>query len=144
MDTTRFDAITSRLAWAQSRRGALRVLGLAVLGGGGLGLLAQHDGEARRKKKKKNRKNQKGGGGGTPVPGKALRELCTPGVDTCAAGLQCDAPTTRNSCSSTVEGVDAWCCVPPGGRCTECDCCGNFYCGTNDQNIPICKPNPEG
>ena len=139
MDTTRFDEIASRLARAQNRRGVLRVLGLAVLGGSGLGLLDQHVGEARRRGKKKN-----GRKGGTTVPGKALRELCTPGVDTCAAGLQCNAPTTRNSCSGTVEGVDTWCCVPPGGRCTECDCCGNFYCGSNDQNSSICVPNPEG
>ena len=75
---------------------------------------------------------------------KGLREVCTPGVDICAAPWQCSAPTTRHTCSGTVFGVSTWCCVPPGGSCTECDCCGNYYCAYDDNNIPTCQPNPEG
>jgi hypothetical protein len=75
---------------------------------------------------------------------KGLREICTPGADICRAPYQCDAPTTRHTCSSTVAGVSAWCCVPPGGSCTECDCCGNYYCAYDDNNVASCQPNPEG
>ena len=89
--------------------------------------------------------NQDGTGGGTGGgPKKSLREICEPEVDVCRGNLQCGAPTTRHTCSSTVEEVEAWCCVPPGGACTECDCCGNFYCAYDDDNNPTCQPNPEG
>jgi hypothetical protein len=76
--------------------------------------------------------------------GMFLREMCVPGLDVCAAPYQCDAPTTRHTCSGTVAGVSAWCCVPPGGNCTECDCCGNYYCAFDDNNVATCQPNPEG
>jgi hypothetical protein len=87
-----------------------------------------------------------GGDEAAPLPGpnKGLREICTPGVDICSAPWQCDAPTTRHTCSGTVLGVSAWCCVPPGGWCTECDCCGDYYCAYDDNNVPSCQPNPEG
>ncbi len=88
--------------------------------------------------------NPGGGGGGGGGDTLGLFEICEPGVDTCEAGLRCDSPTTRHTCSSTVEGVEAWCCVPPGGACTECDCCGNYYCAYDDDNNPTCQPNPEG
>ena len=89
--------------------------------------------------------NQDGTGGGTGGgPKKSLREICEPQVDVCRGNLQCGTPTTRHTCSSTVDGVEAWCCVPPGGACTECDCCGNYYCAYDDDNNPTCQPNPEG
>lgn len=85
-------------------------------------------------------------GNQAPPPGHGmfLREICIPGLDVCASPYQCDAPTTRHTCSGTVAGVTAWCCVPPGGFCTECDCCGDFYCEFDDNNVATCQPNPEG
>jgi hypothetical protein len=92
----------------------------------------------RRKKWKGNKKNGGGNnGGGTSL---GLGEICTPGQSTCAQGLRCDSPTTRQNCNSTVEGIDAWCCVQTRGSCNECKCCGNFYCGGEGN----CIPNPEG
>jgi len=176
MDTTRFDKLTSTFAQSQSRRGALRLLGAALVSAGGLGLLAADESHARRKKKGHGGKgghgsgtgggtgggNQDGTGGGTGSgtgtgggggngsgtgggPKKNLGELCNPQSDVCRGDLQCAPPTTRHTCSSTVEGVDAWCCVPPGGRCSECDCCGDYYCDFGDANPNgACIPNPEG
>jgi hypothetical protein len=83
-----------------------------------------------------------GGGGGNALP---LRTTCTPGTDTCAAGLQCDRPTDRHTCSSTVAGISDWCCIPPGGACSdECGCCGDFYCHFDNNNQGRCICNPEG
>ena len=162
MDSQNFDRIASSLAHTHTRRDAMRLLGLAALGASGLGLLSQHDGEARRRRRKKGRKHgsgagggtgggsQNGTGGGTGIgsgggPVKALRQICTPGADTCASGLQCGTPTNRHTCGSSVPDNDStWCCVPPGGSCTECDCCGNYYCAYDDNNVPTCQPNPEG
>ncbi len=135
MDFARFDRLTSAFAEVSTRRGAVRVLA-GGLGLGGLAILHPDQTGARRKgrRKKKNR------GGGAR---KGLRQTCTPGQHTCSAGLTCDTPTTRHTCSSTVQGVSTWCCVPPGGSCTECDCCGNNYCEYDDNNEPHCVPNPE-
>jgi hypothetical protein len=146
MESERFDRLIGSLGRVQSRRGALRIAA-ATFGLSGLKLLGLQETSARRHKKHKNRQ----GNGSPPAspppssgPTKSLREICTPGVDTCASGLACDSPTTRHTCSSTVEGVDDWCCVPPGGSCTECDCCGDYYCHFDDNNEPHCEPNPEG
>ncbi len=141
MERSRFDSLVSAVAESRSRRDTLRLFGLALVGGAGV--LAADDAEARRKKKGKKKKG-KGSQSPPPTPGLALRTICTPGQSVCAGKLRCDAPTTRNSCSSTVDGVDAWCCVAPGDPCTECDCCGNFYCKFDDNNNPTCQPNPEG
>ena len=162
MDTTRFDRITSTFAQSHSRRGALRLLAAATLGAGGLSVLATDEGQA--KKRRKGKGKGKGndvvitpdpsGGTGTVAPEpigstgaggsvRALRQICTPGNDTCSSGLQCDAPTSRHTCSSTVKGIASWCCVPPGGECSECDCCGNNYCSYDDNNVGHCVPNPE-
>lgn len=131
METKQFDQLVSGLARHGTRRGMLRYLAAAVGAGVAFPLVVE-DGDARRRRRRK-----KGGGG------LALREICTPRRSTCAKGLKCSSPTTRHSCSSTVEGVDSWCCVPPGGRCTECDCCGDYYCEFDDNNNPTCQPNPE-
>jgi hypothetical protein len=136
MERKHFDRVTRHIATAGSRRGAVRALaatavGLAALVGG-----HQDATEARHQHKKHKR-------GTSPAP-KGLKEVCTPGVDTCSAGLRCDTPTTRHTCSSRVQGVSDWCCVPPGGSCTECDCCGDFYCEFDDDNQPHCVANPEG
>ncbi len=119
-----------------TRRGAVRVLA-AALGLGGLAVLRPDETGAKRKGKRKKKKNRGGGAS------KGLRQSCTPGQNACRAGLRCDTPTTRHTCSSTVQGVSTWCCVPPGGSCTECDCCGNNYCAYDNNNQPHCVPNPE-
>jgi hypothetical protein len=84
-----------------------------------------------------------GNGGGASV--KSARQICVVDQDTCDGGLQCGAPTTRHSCSSTVDGIAAWCCLPAGSVCSpESDCCGDYYCGYDDNNVGHCMPNPEG
>jgi hypothetical protein len=138
MDNEKFDRLTSHLAGASTRRGALGFLVAITIGGGSLAVLQQNETEARRKHKK----HKKGRTPIPPIPG--LRQICTPGQDACSSGLQCDIPTTRHTCSDTVQGVSTWCCVPPGGSCGECDCCGDNYCEFDDNNQPHCVPNPEG
>jgi hypothetical protein len=140
MDDSRFDLLIRHLTEAGSRRRMMGVLGLSALIAGGLET-ATLEADARRKRRRRRRR-RKGGKGGKKAGGSKmqLRELCTPGKSTCASGLQCDSPTTRHSCSSTVDGINAWCCVPPGGRCTECDCCGDNYCNGDG----VCETNPEG
>jgi len=141
MDTERFDSLTSTFAATSTRRRALRFLAAAAFGTGSLALYRHEDVSAKRKGTKKP--GHHGGATQPAQPIKGLREICTPGLDVCGTGLQCGAPTTRHTCSSTVDGVDDWCCVPPGGRCSECDCCGNYYCAYDDDNNPTCVPNPE-
>jgi hypothetical protein len=144
MDPTRFDSFIRAVGHSEQRAPSRR--GLLALFGGGLiaGLAPALAAEARRKKKHKKHKRRRGGGGGGGGGNLGLREICDPGQPACQAGLACDTPTTRHTCSSTVEGVDTWCCVPPGGTCTECDCCGDYYCAFDDDNNPTCQPNPEG
>ena len=140
MESSRFDDLVRQLTVSGTRRRALEALGLSALLAGGLHA-APLETEARRRRKHKKGKHKKGKGNkGGSGPTLQLRQLCTPGKSTCASGLQCDSPTTRHTCSSTVEGVDNWCCVPPGGRCTECDCCGDNYCNGDG----VCVTNPEG
>jgi len=127
MDSERFDRLSQVLASGATRRSTLGVL--AALGvAGGSGPIT----EARRKKKRRKKKSL------------GLKARCTPGKSKCKSGLTCDVPTTRHTCSDTVMGVDEWCCVPPGGSCSECDCCGDYYCEFDDNNEPHCVPNPEG
>lgn len=137
MDNTTFDRLTSHFAAAGTRRGVLRYFAATALGVGSLAALHPGETVARRKHKK-----HKGTGGSGSSKG--LRAICTPGQDTCSNGLQCSTPTTRHTCSSTVQGVSNWCCVPQGGSCGECDCCGDYYCEFDDNNQPHCVPNPEG
>lgn len=142
MDGTQFDDLVSRLAASGTRRRLVGALGLSALVAGGLHATSGDSEAGKKKKRKKRNKNKQTtppptGGGGTPL---ALRATCTPGVSTCQGDLQCDSPTTRHSCSSTVEDVTTWCCVPPGGACTECDCCGDNYCSGEGK----CITNPEG
>jgi hypothetical protein len=131
MDNHRIDQLSKVLAAGATRRtalGAFAALGLA--GASGRTIEAKH---------KHKHKHKKGNGG------LGLGEICTKGKDTCEKGLKCDSPTTRHTCSGTVEGIDTWCCVPPGGKCSECDCCGDFYCDFGDANPEgACIPNPEG
>ncbi len=133
MDPTRFDTLTRALTQLRStaatpRRAALKLLasgafGAALVRAGGAEVVAK-----RKKKKKKGLK---------------LKALCTPGKSKCAKGLKCGQPTTRHTCDSSTPDNSDWCCVPPGGSCTECDCCGDFYCDFDNNNEPHCVPNPE-
>src|SRR5687768_10171670 len=120
MDAKRFDALARALTSETTRR---RTLG-GLLGGtlGLLGWLGREDvGSAKKTKgKKKKKKQQTISPVAAPLVAKGLREVCTPGQDQCSAGLQCNPPTTRHSCASSIPRTGAWCCVPPGGRCTEC------------------------
>src|SRR3954452_7021054 len=101
METRTFDTLTSRVASTSTRRGALRFLAAAALGGASLGLMHQDDAAAKRKRKK-----PEGRGGTVPsAPTTGLRQICAPGLETCGTGLHCGAPTTRHTCSSTVEGI---------------------------------------
>jgi hypothetical protein len=150
MATTRFDEITSTLAETSTRRGALRFLVAAVFGAGSLALVGAQESEARRRRPVRRRPRRPGSPPRPyphvePRPTKSARQICVVGRDTCSGGLQCGAPTTRHTCSSTVEGIDAWCCLPQGAVCsTECDCCGNNYCSYDDNNVGHCVTNPEG
>jgi hypothetical protein len=146
MDSTRFDSLTRALSGGNEGRSRRTFLTLAS---GGLlaGLAPALAAEATKRKKRKKRKKHKRGGGGDGEL--SLRAICDPAAttpaETCQSGLRCDTPTTRHTCSGTVEGVDTWCCVPPGGKCTECDCCGDYYCDFGDANPDgACIPNPEG
>jgi hypothetical protein len=128
----RFTVFTRSLATGGSRRYTLGIMLSAALGALGLAEVSARNRHHRKRKKHKH------------IKPKHLREVCSPGKDKCSDGLKCDSPTTRHTCSSTVQGVSTWCCVPPGGSCTECDCCGDNYCEFDDNNQPHCVPNPEG
>ena len=72
-----------------------------------------------------------------------LKEKCGRN-DTCCGDLKCGRPTTRHTCSSSIPKQGKWCCVKPGGTCTECDCCGDYYCKLDANNNGRCVRNPEG
>jgi hypothetical protein len=147
MNSRHFDTIVQSLELS-SRRAVFTALARGALGmllaGAASGAVSAGGGRRNKKKKKNKENDQTGSPPPSAGPSKGLRETCVPGQDTCSAGLQCSTPTTRHTCSSTVQGVSAWCCVPPGGSCTECDCCGDNYCEFDDNNRPRCVPNPEG
>jgi hypothetical protein len=143
METTNFDRLTTSFATTSSRRSAVRFLAAAILGAGGLAVLHEEETGARRKTKKHHHGH--GGHGEIPHAPRALRQTCDPSRDSCSSGLQCSTPTTRHTCSSTVAGIESWCCVPPQAVCAgECDCCGNFYCSFENGATGYCIPNPEG
>jgi hypothetical protein len=115
---TRFDELASSLAQTQSRRGALRLLGLAAVGAGSLTLLGSADGEARSKKrgkKKGGKKGNKGNTGNTPD-----RTPSRP-ADMCPVAAKTMAPVCGNDpdgechCHLAVEGNN-FC----GGQVNSC------------------------
>src|SRR5215211_926126 len=99
METSRFDTFTSTVGQTQTRRSAFRFLAAAALGAGSLTLLGHEQSQA---KKKGGKKGGKGHGtttgtGTTTTTGTiptssttssplALRQICTLGASTCAAG----------------------------------------------------------
>jgi hypothetical protein len=58
METRNFDQIAASLAASQTRRQALRLFGAAVLGAGGVGLLATESKARRRRRRKKKKQRQ--------------------------------------------------------------------------------------
>ena len=103
MEIERFDAITSTFAETHSRRGALRLLGLAALGASGLSLLGQQEGEAKKKrrgKRKKGGSRQSGGSSGGTVSG-SRQDRCGGPVGICNAD-----PTP---CGTTADGKICGC-----------------------------------
>jgi hypothetical protein len=158
MESRRFDQFTQTVGTAMSRR--VFGLGLGILAvRSALPLIAPLDdiaaggkkGKGKGKGKKKHKHNTTSTVPPTvplavsppppPVVTKGLSEICTPGRDTCSAGLQCSTPTTRHNCNSTVDGITTWCCVPPDGACTPglCTCCGDYCCSGDGR----CIENPE-
>jgi len=104
MERTRFDALTSNLSQTHSRRGALRLLGLAALGASGLAVLKTEDGQAKKKRKKKGSKTGSSGSTGstTTTPSRP--------ADMCPVAAKTNAPVCGNdpdgecSCHRAVEG----------------------------------------
>jgi hypothetical protein len=133
MQADRLDALARAMTTARSRRGTLGIVLSASLGVLGVSAAAAGKKPHRKPKKRKPKK----------AAPKQLGQACTPGRDTCSGGLKCDTPTTRHTCSSSIPR-GPWCCVPPGGACSECSCCGDFYCEFDNNNQPHCVPNPEG
>jgi hypothetical protein len=148
MDQQRFDEITTTLGQTPTRRGALRLLGVAALSATGLTLLVAGDGEARRRKKKrrKGKKNQRCLKSG---------ERCNTDGQCCGGGLICDVPHGASN-------SDTACCGGQGATCGGVDeegnalppfCCvgeagvRSFICSQNDPNTPnvagTCIPAPE-
>lgn len=140
MDAEWFEMLVWRMAQSATRRAALGRLGAASLGIGGMTVLGGTATARRHKKHKRGTGGKGGGGGGTGGGSLGLGEICEPGSKSCQSGLRCDAPTTQHQCSSTVDGIDAWCCVPPGGPCTGCECCGELECAGDG----TCRRNRSG
>lgn len=114
---------------------------------GSLGLALVDDAGARQRRKKGKKTGTGSGDDGNGQGGSRnqLGEICSPSTDSCAGDLRCGPPTTRHTCSSSIpDDGSSWCCVPPVGRCNECDCRGNYSCSYDDDNVPTCVPNPEG
>ena len=109
MATTRFDALASSFAQTHTRRGALRLLGLAALGAGSATLLGSADGQARTRKKKGGKKHNTGSAGST------TSRTPTRPADMCPVAAKTNAP---------VCGMD------PDGAC-DCHLAveGNNFCG---------------
>jgi hypothetical protein len=99
MDSKRFDAITGSFADTHSRRGALRLLGLAALGASGLAVLGHEDGQAKKKKRKKKGSRRNSGSTGT-LSG-SRQDRCGGPVGICNAD-----PTP---CGTTAEGKICGC-----------------------------------
>lgn len=115
MESECFDGITTTLAQTNNRRGALRMLGAAVLGIGGVSLLGLQESDAKRKRGKKGKKGRKtqtptdDQNGTTPLPSGAL----------CQSDSQCNAQQNQI------------CEVPQNASNSDHRCCGGLgaVCG---------------
>ncbi len=138
MDSQRFDEITSTLGQTPTRRGALRLLGVAALSATGLTLLVAGDGEARRRRKKRRKGKQNNQ--------RCLKsgERCNTDGQCCGGGLICDVPTNASNSDTaccggqgaTCGGVNAdgdflapFCCIGEAGV-------RSFVCSESDPNTP--------
>jgi hypothetical protein len=117
METQRFDLLATHLAHSQTRRSAVRLLGLALLGGSGFALAAQsgdakhaspkrhHEHSHPSGRKQDRRKHGGGGGGEAPVappaptcdPACAFNQVCQDGAcvaaaNVCPAAFDCPDP----------------------------------------------------
>jgi hypothetical protein len=105
MDTTMFDRLARTLAEEPSRRGLLRLFGVAALGVTGLSLLGTGEVDAKRRKKRKKRKKKK----------TSCKGVCGGKCPRCPAGSACQ---TRDNCTTALCENDV---------CTEPD--NNDQCG---------------
>lgn len=163
MESKCFDGITSTFAQTNSRRGAIRMLGAAVLSIGGVGLLGLQESDAKRKgkKKKKGKKNQNQNptptdddqNGTTPLPTGAL----------CERDSQCNAQQNQIcEVPQNASNSDTRCCGATGAVCGGVNedgdfigplCCigeagvRSFVCSQSDPNNPFvqgtCIPAPD-
>ncbi len=153
MESECFDGITTTFARTESRRGALRMLGAAVLGIGGVSLLGMQESDARRKRGKKGK--GKGNGEGNT---RCLKsgDLCRTDDQCCPGkGLICEVP--QNASNS-----DLRCCGGQGAVCGGVNedgdfigplCCigeagvRSFVCSQSDPDNPFvqgtCIPAPD-
>ena len=114
METQRFDRLATHLAQSQTRRSAVRLLGLALLGGSGFALAAEeanakhaahHHGQQHGHKAGRKQDRRKHGGGGAPVappapscePACAFNQVCQDGAcvaapNVCPAAFNCPDP----------------------------------------------------
>jgi hypothetical protein len=108
MATTRFDAVTSSVAQTHSRRGALRLLGLAALSASGLAVLG-HEETAAKKKRKKKGSTKGSSGSGSGSAGSTPSAPSQP-ADMCPVSAKTNAPVCGNdpdgecSCHRAIEG----------------------------------------
>lgn len=144
MDRQHFDTLAASFAQTQSRRHTFRLLGAALVGTSGLGLLVHEDSRARRRKK----------GGKTATRCLKSGDLCDTDKQCCGNNQICEVPTNASNsdtrccgaegavCGGVNDDGDAqppFCCIGEAGR-------RSFVCSENDANNPgvkgTCIPNP--
>jgi hypothetical protein len=146
MDSQRFDAITTTLTQMPTRRGALRLLGMAAFSASGLGLLLPEGSDARRRKKKHR--------GKTSTRCLKSGDLCDTDKQCCQDGLICDVPQNASNSDTRCCGAEGATCggVNEDGDAQPPFCCigeagvRSFICSENDPSNPgvrgTCLPNP--
>jgi hypothetical protein len=121
-ETTRFDALASSFAQTRSRRGTLRLLGLAAPGASSLSLLGHGDSQAKKQRKKKGGKK-----GGRKSPARPVSNTCnTTSGGTCGpAGNNCRCANGSagggGECARIPAGDVQPC--PPSGACPKGQLC---------------------
>ncbi|MCC6314671.1 MAG: hypothetical protein IT337_11750 [Thermomicrobiales bacterium] len=142
MDSERFDRIATNLGQPQNRRGVLRVIGAALLGAGGLTLLAERDGEAKRKKHKKHRRHHN-------------KDRCLKAGAFCRTDDQCCPDKTNRICevAFNASNSDTTCCGGEGAICgapnedgdlTAPFCCAGYDCLVDPgANSGVCRKLPD-
>ncbi len=137
MDSQRFDRIASTFAETRTRRGALQLLGAAMLAVGGLNLLGTDEGEAKRRRKKKGKGKGKG------------KDRCFSAGAPCSSDAQCCTDTTKRICevASNAGNSDTTCCGGLGAACGGLNedgdalapfCCADFACSSDTASPGQC------